>query len=200
LLDSRLLEQGQNSVFASGFSSSGTTADLGSVVLDVALDTEQVVQVALFDDSRDDLREQSVTEVDVQVLAFERLRDLSGSLGDINAFISDGGFVDGIDQLREEVNEEARLQKLVVGSGFAISGSLSVGYVIWAARSGILLSSLLSTMPAWRFIDPFPVLSTGTTLNEEDENEESLASIASGNNAEDTQAGDEAGEQEKQDA
>ncbi len=181
--DSRLLQQGQNNIFAAGFSSSGTTADISSVVLDVALDDGQVVQVALFDDSRDDRRDLSVTEVDVQVVAFERLRDLSGSLGDIESFISDGGFVDGIDQLREEVIEEARLQKLVVGSGFAISGSLSVGYVIWAARSGILLSSLLSSMPAWRFIDPFPVLSTGNLLTEEDENEESLASIAGGEEA-----------------
>jgi hypothetical protein len=33
-----------------------------------------------------------------------------------------------------------------------------VGYVIWLLRGGLLLSSLLSSLPAWHVIDPMPVL------------------------------------------
>jgi hypothetical protein len=72
----------------------------------------------------------------------------------------------------------------VVGSGFAVTSGLSVGYIIWIARSGVLLSSVLSAMPAWRFIDPFPVLSSANQATREDEDEESLESIATGANGE----------------
>ena len=53
-----------------------------------------------------------------------------------------------------DVREEAELQRILVGSGFAATTGMSVGYVLWIARSGVLLSSVLSSMPAWRLIDP----------------------------------------------
>ena len=44
------------------------------------------------------------------------------------------------------------------------------------ARGGLLLASLLSTMPAWRVIDPLPVL--GAFRNDEDgDDDESLESL-----------------------
>ncbi len=36
--------------------------------------------------------------------------------------------------------------------------ALSVGAVWWAARAGGLLASLLASTPAWRHVDPLPVL------------------------------------------
>jgi hypothetical protein len=39
-----------------------------------------------------------------------------------------------------------------------VSGGLAVGYVLWLIRGGYLLSSLLSSMPAWRLVDPLPIL------------------------------------------
>jgi hypothetical protein len=35
---------------------------------------------------------------------------------------------------------------------------MSVGYVVWLFRGGLLLGSLLSSLPAWHVIDPLPVL------------------------------------------
>jgi hypothetical protein len=34
----------------------------------------------------------------------------------------------------------------------------SAGYLFWAIRGGSLLSSLLCAIPAWRMLDPIPVL------------------------------------------
>jgi hypothetical protein len=33
-----------------------------------------------------------------------------------------------------------------------------VGYVLWLARGGFLLASLMSALPAWAMVDPMPVL------------------------------------------
>jgi hypothetical protein len=63
-----------------------------------------------------------------------------------------------LDSLREETTSEARLEKTVIGSAIAATTSLSAGYVIWLIRSGVLLSSLLSSMPAWQLADPLAVL------------------------------------------
>ena len=39
-----------------------------------------------------------------------------------------------------------------------LSTGLSVGYVLWLGRGGVLLASLLSALPAWSTLDPLPVL------------------------------------------
>jgi hypothetical protein len=57
-----------------------------------------------------------------------------------------------------------------------VSTGLSVGYVIWLIRGGMLLSSLLSSIPAWQILDPLPVLA-GRKADDESDDDESLASI-----------------------
>ena len=39
-----------------------------------------------------------------------------------------------------------------------VSSGLSVGYVLWLARGGVLAASLMSSVPAWASVDPLPVL------------------------------------------
>jgi hypothetical protein len=57
--------------------------------------------------------------------------------------------------------------------------SLSVGYLVWLVRGGILLSSLLSALPAWRMLDPLPVLArVGDDEDDEDVNTLSLRAEA----------------------
>jgi hypothetical protein len=31
-------------------------------------------------------------------------------------------------------------------------------YILWTIRAGYLLAGLLSSMPAWTFVDPLPIL------------------------------------------
>jgi hypothetical protein len=83
---------------------------------------------------------------------------------------------ESLDLLREETTSEARLEKTVIGSAIAATTSLSAGYVIWLIRSGVLLSSLLSSMPAWQLADPLAVLA-GKRDESEDDADDSLAGI-----------------------
>ena len=84
---------------------------------------------------------------------------------------------------QESENEEklSRQRLLELGSAFGVSAGISLGYAVWVMRSGILLSSLLGSLPIWRFIDPLQVLPVGRSQSEDHE-DESLASIASGDN------------------
>ena len=96
----------------------------------------------------------------------------------------DMDFLSALDRLREDVADEPMyLTKAVVGTTTGAATALSVGYVAWLARGGMLLSSFLASMPAWRLVDPIPVLAylKGKREKEdEDGDEESLHSIAEG--------------------
>jgi hypothetical protein len=71
-----------------------------------------------------------------------------------------------------ELDEEERSRIEVVLNSVRITGlAFSVGAVWWAARAAGLIASLLASSPAWRHVDPLPVLGR----DEEDEEEHELA-------------------------
>jgi hypothetical protein len=51
--------------------------------------------------------------------------------------------------------------------------ALSVGAVWWAARAAGLVASLLASSPAWRHVDPLPVLGSDKEDDEAQWDEES---------------------------
>jgi hypothetical protein len=77
--------------------------------------------------------------------------------------------LDGMDRMREGLQDENRVEYNTVALTTAASLGLSVGYVLWLLRGGVLVGSMLSSMPAWRFVDPLPILGR---LREEDDMEE----------------------------
>ena len=83
---------------------------------------------------------------------------------------------DSLDAVKEEMNSETRLGKVYLGSAIVSSIGLSVGYVVWLLRGGMLLASLLTSMPAWQFLDPLPILARKKRDDNSDDNE-SLESI-----------------------
>ncbi len=57
----------------------------------------------------------------------------------------------------------------------ALAGaSLTVGYVVWMLRGGLLITSLLAQVPAWSIVDPLAVLDS---LDKSDEDDESIGSL-----------------------
>ena len=76
-----------------------------------------------------------------------------------------------LDALKEEMTREIRLSKVYLGTALVSSISLSVGYVVWMLRGGMLLASLLSSMPAWQFLDPLPILARKKEDDHEDDHE-----------------------------
>ena len=81
---------------------------------------------------------------------------------------------DSLDALKKETTREIQVDKAVVGSAIAVSTGLSAGYVVWLIRGGMLLSSVLSSMPAWQIADPLPILAG---QREDSDDEESLEKI-----------------------
>jgi len=79
--------------------------------------------------------------------------------------------------VREDINDVAVLNQTLIGSTVVISTGISVGYIVWIARGGLLLASLLSSMPAWRLIDPLPILARFNDEAEDLDEGDSLATI-----------------------
>ncbi len=84
-----------------------------------------------------------------------------------------------LDEMDREIQAAGAETQLVVGSVLAASSSLTVGYIIWMLRGGMLLSSMIAQMPAWRRMDPLVVLSRLDNEKKEPDAEpdESLQSI-----------------------
>jgi VCBS repeat-containing protein len=60
---------------------------------------------------------------------------------------------------RGQIDDEAGEEITVILNSVKITGiALSVGAVWWAARASGLIASLLASAPAWRHLDPLPVL------------------------------------------
>ena len=81
-----------------------------------------------------------------------------------------------LDAVKEEMASDNQVTKVYLGSAIVSSVGLSVGYVVWLLRGGMLLSSLLSSLPAWRLLDPLPILARKRDDDYSDD-DESLESI-----------------------
>ena len=63
-----------------------------------------------------------------------------------------------MDAARPRDDEDRAMTELGVASTALVSSGLSVGYVLWLARGGVLAACLMSSVPAWASVDPLPVL------------------------------------------
>jgi|GEM_PF-4076857 len=83
---------------------------------------------------------------------------------------------DTLNALQDELGQQIRLEKTLVGTAIATSVGLSAGYVVWMLQGGSLLASVLSSIPAWQLTDPLSILA-GTRGNDEEDDEDTLEKI-----------------------
>ncbi|MFK8078917.1 MAG: cadherin domain-containing protein [Granulosicoccus sp.] len=76
---------------------------------------------------------------------------------------------------REEMEAQFAQSRGVVSTAVTTTSGLSIGYVLYLLRGGAIMSSMLSSLPAWRFVDPLPIV--GSLGNSLDVDGESLQSI-----------------------
>ncbi|WP_372883044.1 VCBS domain-containing protein, partial [Psychromonas sp.] len=107
------------------------------------------------------------------------LRENISSAEDNMLLLQSAGLVNELNNLENQAQLTLNMETILLGSGVAVSTGLSVGYVAWLVRSGIILTSVLSSMPAWRFIDPLPVLSSLISASGD---QETLETIVTGDN------------------
>ncbi len=80
-----------------------------------------------------------------------------------------GEFSEQLNRLRDDLQEQLQLDKSVTISVAGVSLGLSLVYVLWLIRGGVLMGSYLSALPAWRVLDPLPVLSRVDEEAQEDD-------------------------------
>ncbi|WP_436716681.1 DUF4347 domain-containing protein [Roseiconus lacunae] len=64
-----------------------------------------------------------------------------------------------IAKIQQQINSPTETTYVMAGTFAGFSSALSVGYVVWTVRGGLLATSLLAHLPAWSFVDPLLVLS-----------------------------------------
>lgn len=77
---------------------------------------------------------------------------------DLASALRERSLVQALEPLRRETGEARGESQQIIVAGSAASAGLSVGYVLWLARGGVLMASVLSALPAWASLDPLPVL------------------------------------------
>jgi hypothetical protein len=65
------------------------------------------------------------------------------------------------EELQRQMTHASEDRRNVIASSIALTSGLSIGYVVWLVRGGVLVSSMLSALPAWQMVDPMPVLAAG---------------------------------------
>jgi hypothetical protein len=90
-------------------------------------------------------------------------------IDDLQRSLRSTAFTGELDRLRQSVREDLDLDQSMAVSAVSVSFGLSLVYILWLIRGGVLLGSYLSALPAWRILDPLPVLSR---VDEEGESEE----------------------------
>lgn len=97
--------------------------------------------------------------------------------------LGSSGFQQQLDQLQDSIRQQLSLDRHTIASTLAVSTGLSVGYVLWLVRGGVLLSSLLTAMPAWRLIDPLPILGHLSVRRHGPDDDDSLEGMLKKSNA-----------------
>lgn len=87
------------------------------------------------------------------------LRGVAVSADELQRALRSPAFVEEMDRVREQIRAEFNLDRTVAVSAAGVGFGASVIYVLWLIRGGVLMGSYLSAMPAWRVLDPLPVLS-----------------------------------------
>ena len=123
---------------------------------------------------------------EAQTLSLGPLAPLGSASTDTHAYaevkstLGNSHWVDELNRVRDSAGTEVHTAQRVVASSVAVTGGLSVGYVIWLLRGGLLLSSLLSSLPAWQVVDPMPILERSRRNDHEgDEGDDPLETLFS---------------------
>jgi hypothetical protein len=87
-----------------------------------------------------------------------------------------------LDTMQQQADaEHAAHVRIMAGSATLVSAGMSLVYFVWAIRAGSILSSLLSSMPAWKLVDPLPILdqASGEGNGDDDDGDDDNESLQS---------------------
>lgn len=135
----------------------------------MAFDAQGVVVPPLAVERRDLVLGALEIQEPSQMAGDVRIRGAATSAEDIQRTLRSQVFTSELDRMREDVRREFNLDRTVAVSAGAVTFGVSVIYVLWLIRGGVLMGSYLSAMPAWRVLDPLPVLPNAGGADDDDE-------------------------------
>ena len=80
-----------------------------------------------------------------------------------------------IDSMRQDVDSSVTHTTLTIGATVTATTGMTVGYVVWIVRGGLMLSSVMANLPMWRLMDPMAILNQSG--DDDGQADESLASM-----------------------
>ena len=94
----------------------------------------------------------------------------------VNLRFDQGALLENLDDFHETMMTSVSLGEWSVPQGIAITGGLSIGWVLWSLKGGYIVGSLISAAtPTWSLIDPLPVFDTlGTSERRTDDEKDAL--------------------------
>jgi len=96
------------------------------------------------------------TEGDVPLPVREALAAVE-SVADSLEYLNPVAMWEKLEDFRDDVQADLFLE-FTAGSVAVLSLAATAGYVLWSLKGGYLLASMLSQLPAWRLVDPLPVV------------------------------------------
>lgn len=147
----------------------GFAAETGAVLRVPEVGTARVLQTVVFDRAGLDLL---AAQAPADLLLSRFGGGATGEGARVDEFqrsLRSPAFASELDRLRDSVREELDLDRSVTISVASVSLGLSLVYVLWLIRGGVLIGSYLSALPAWRLLDPLPVLSRVEDEEEEED-------------------------------
>ncbi|MFK7767294.1 MAG: DUF4347 domain-containing protein [Mariniblastus sp.] len=84
-----------------------------------------------------------------------------------------GWFWQALNANDERMALEASLPNVLFQSSAALASGVTVGYLVWLIKGGQVMAAVVANLPAWRLIDPLPILNAMIA----DQDDESLETI-----------------------
>ena len=81
-----------------------------------------------------------------------------------------------LDMFDYDFKVEGAVDQVTFATLSSITSVLTVGYVLWMVRGGMLMASFVSSIPAWQSVDPLNIVEFGS-LGSAEGDDESLESI-----------------------
>jgi hypothetical protein len=108
-----------------------------------------------------------------ELSGWHREYTLSYAMANLSSLAQPGVFWQHLDTLQQSVDDRSSFESLVIGSLGAVSGTVTAGYVVWMVRGGVIASTLLAQLPAWKYLDAMAILANF----DDEEDQESLQTI-----------------------
>ena len=82
-----------------------------------------------------------------------------------------------LDEMGHQIHVEFQMPDVLMVSTTGVTSALTVGYVMWLLKGGHIMAGLLAQVPAWKLIDPLPIIAHLDQLGEHELEDDSLQTL-----------------------